>query len=267
MSSPAMFAPREPREPEVGTSEDWGIIEAALGFKDFDPHRREGLFLRLRSLFRVYFPHYELPDLHVANYTRALKRLKEDADRLRNDISIWWADPAEEADNIAEIREICENAASDEELDERLSARSLARAAERRSKEPFINFHDNDALALCVNSLLPDDRREALLAMLGTLIADVDIARRQFGNSKGGRRNDWRFDKTMEALARIYFETTQRVPRIPRNDRGLPYGDFIRFVKTTFRVFAPKKLPGDEAVVKRFKKVRRKDGKKPSGGT
>jgi hypothetical protein len=40
----------------VGSREDWDIIEAALGFKDFDPQRRKALCRQLQITVKIYYP-------------------------------------------------------------------------------------------------------------------------------------------------------------------------------------------------------------------
>src|SRR5262245_24984459 len=107
----------------MGTPQDWACIEAELGLKDVDSQRRERLWHELKSPFRVYLPHYQEPDLRTANLVRALNYLKKNAQRLRDDISFW---ENLDSDSVAELTEIIETSASDEEMEARCNARSLA---------------------------------------------------------------------------------------------------------------------------------------------
>jgi len=242
---------REPYEPDVGAPGDWECIERELGFEDFDPRRREQLWHRLRSPFRVYFKPNEPPDLRVANFTRALKRLERDVEGLRNDLTFSWTD-----EDDGRLRGIYETAASDEEIEDRVNALSLKRVAKYTTRAPFANFNDNEAFAWSVDKLLPEGERVALVTILDKLMADVDTHRQQLGKEKGGQRQDWRFDMTIDALARIYHDITRRAPGVSRIQTR-PGGPFFRFVKASFQVFAPDRLSGDEALVKRISKVLR----------
>jgi hypothetical protein len=94
------------------------------------------------------------------------------------------------------------------------------------------------------------------------LIADADAACRQLGDDKGGQPRDWRLEHAILNLAWIYYEHTRKAPGISRNERGVPAGPFLRFVKAVFQVFAPGRLKGDEALVKLIRRVRRDSKKK-----
>jgi hypothetical protein len=67
-------------------------------------------------------------------------------------------------------------------------------------------------------------------------------------------------------LAWIYYEHTGKAPGVSRNERGVPGGPFLRFVKAVFQVFAPERLKGDEALVKLIRRVRRASNQKWPGG-
>jgi hypothetical protein len=73
---------REPCEPDIGSPEDWGRIERALGFKDFDLRRRERLWRWIRLIFNIYLSNDDIPDVRSANTRRALTALKRHALRL-----------------------------------------------------------------------------------------------------------------------------------------------------------------------------------------
>jgi hypothetical protein len=246
--------PRQPRKPDVGTPEDWARIEAELGFKDVDLLRRERLWRELRSPFKVYRNLGGLPDWRIANFTRALDQLEEDATRLYNDISL--CQPASNED-LAELLEIYETSSSDEELDNRLNARSLARAAQQVARQPFTDFNDNDALGYIADKLLPDDKGDSLRAVLTGLISDIDAARRQLGNDPTGRRGDWRLEATIHAIARVYYDETGRRPGVSRTG-GVITGPFVRFVKAVFGVFAPERLKGDEALAQLIRRAKKR---------
>ena len=260
MSATSGPPPRILYEPDVGSPEDWACIEEALGVKDFDPVQRMMLRYSIRSPFRVYIKTpalaalWEGLEFRQANLIRALDRLEQDTRRLRNDLSFWVA---EDDDAFAEVYANA-TAYSDEELNKRLDALTLANAAKSVLKMPFTNVKDNEAFIHCVDCLLAHDKRNALLARLDELIADVDNARRRLGRDEGGRKNDWRLQMTIESLALVYFDTTGKTPGLSRSplDREVG-GPFFRFVKAAFRVYAPHRLKGDEALVKWIKKARK----------
>jgi hypothetical protein len=238
---------------DLGTTEDWACIAQSLGFSELRQEQRDALWRRLRNIFQVYFKPNQPPDWRVANLTRALKRLEQDVERLRNDLSFSWTD--EDDGVLAKIEEIYETAASDEEIEERRNALTLNRAATYEARAPFTNFNDNEAFAWSVDTLLPKGERVAVATILDKLMADIDAYRQQLGDDKGGDLPDWRSDHAIRALAWFYYDHTRKKPGISRNLRGSPGGPFLRFVKAVFQVFVPGRLKGDEALVKRIRRV------------
>jgi len=235
---------------DLGTSEDWACIADSLGLIDLRPEQRDALWRRLRNIFRVYFEPNQPPDLRWANYTRALDRLKKDAERLRADM---WPPYDEDDEYKAKKAEIYGAEVSGEldegRLYERLDALERARV-ERWRPPPFRDFNDNEALYMVADKLLGEDKHNELRAILDQLIADADAARRRLGDDKGGKLRDWRLELAIHALAWVYYDHTRKAPGVSRNERGVPGGPFLRFVKAVFQVFAPPRLMGDEALVK-----------------
>ena len=74
---------------DLGTPEDWACIARSLGLGNLRPEQRDALWRRLSTIFQVYLRPNQPPDLRWANYTRALDRLKQDAERLRADMASW----------------------------------------------------------------------------------------------------------------------------------------------------------------------------------
>jgi hypothetical protein len=235
---------------DLGTPEDWACIADSLGLGDLRPEQRTALWARLGKIFRLYCKPSEPPDFRVANFTRALKRLEQDVERLRNDLSFYWLD---EDDGWFAIYE---TAASDEEIEERHKAISSNRTAwyearaPMKSSEDFKTWKDNEAFAWSVDTLLPEGQRVAVVATLDKLMADIHAYRQQLDNDKGGKLRDWRLEGAMNALALVYYDHTRKWPGVSRNARGVPGGPFLRFVKAVFQVFAPARLTSDEALVK-----------------
>jgi hypothetical protein len=87
------LAEREPGELDVGNREDWEIIEAALGFKDFDTQRRKLLCGRLQNMVSLYYgwgppesvhePQTQVDKVRPAHFKSALGVLRNHATRLR----------------------------------------------------------------------------------------------------------------------------------------------------------------------------------------
>jgi hypothetical protein len=233
---------------DLGTLEDWACIAHSLGLGDLQPEQRDALWARLGTIFRLYCAPND--DFRVANVTRALKRLEQDVERLRNDLSFYW--PDKDDGWFA----IYETAASDEEIEERYKAISSNRIAWYEARAPMKisddrnTWKDNEAFACSVDKLLPEGQRVAVVATLNKLMADINVYRQQLGNDKGGKLRDWRLEGAINALALVYYDHTRKWPGVSRNDRGVPGGPFLRFVKAVFQVFAPARLMGDEALVK-----------------
>jgi hypothetical protein len=186
-----------------------------------------------------------------------LDRLKEDAERLRADM---WP-PDERGDEYfakkAEIYDAEARGELDEErVGERLDALLKARL-EQWPPTPFPDFNDNEAVYIVADHLLGEDKHKELRAILNQLIADADAARRRLSDDKGGRRSDWRLEGAIRDLALVYYDHTRKPPGVSRDKWGVPGGPFLRFIKAVFEVFAPKRLKGDEALLKLIRRVRR----------
>ena len=242
---------------DLGTPEDWACIARSLGLGNLRPEQRDALWRRLSTIFQVYLRPNQPPDLRWANYTRALDRLKQDAERLRADM---WPPDEKDDEYIAKIAEIYDAEArgelDEEGVRERRDALDRARY-EQWPPTPFPDFNDTEAVYIVADHLLGEAKHRELRTILNQLIADADAARRERGDDKGGHRSDWRLEYTIAALAWVYYDHTRKKPGISRNLEGLPVGPFIRFVKAVFQVFAPERLKGDEALVKLIRRVRR----------
>lgn len=215
------FVDREPEEPDVGTAEDWRLIEKELGLRDFDPSRRERLWWDLDRVFgRV---EYAPPEVRPANYHHALDALRRHTVRLFADLSpSGYLFPPPDGPRIRLSRriEICDP--------DTLPAEGL-------------NELDLWALAYISREILPD-KRQALLAGLAELIAETDKMREGLPSDKGGRGRDNPTQVLIYELAQVYREWSGKKPGLSRyppthSKSGEPTGPFFRFVKLCFRTF------------------------------
>lgn len=222
------FVGREPDEPDVGTAEDWRLIEEALGFKDFDPRRRERLWWDLSMIFRQY-PHAEdaPPEVRSSNYRHALDALRRHAVRLFADLSpSGYLFPPPDGPRIRQSRgiEICD--------------------PETLPAEEGVSDLDLWALAYLSGKILSGDKQQVLLAGLAELIAEVDKKKRALPEDKGGRGRDYRLQGLIYELAQLYRELSGRKPGLSRYPpthpkRGQPTGPFFRFIKLCLHTFSP----------------------------
>jgi hypothetical protein len=223
---------REPREPDVGSPEDWDRIERALGFSDFDPARRERLWRWIGQIFHLYLRDEDIPDVRSANTLRALAALKRHAVRLFVDLS-----PSGRLgrDSFLPEQPIVdpEDAPTDRELDEL----------------------DGWALAFLSGVILPEPKRKELLERIAELISAVDEATKSMPQDKGGRSKDWRIQGAIKALARLYSEVSGRRPGISRSSSDELGGPFFRFVKACLETYAPHRIWSDEALAKKIQRV------------
>jgi len=237
---------------DFGTPEDWACIAHSLGLSDLQPEPRDALRSRLRTIFQVYVNPNEPSELRPANYARALDRLKEDAQRLRADM---WP-PYDEYD--AKTAEIPADAASSEELDKELFVKRIAALRRARLEAPFPDLKDNRALYIIADQLLGEAKHRELRVILNKLIVDADAARQQLVDGTGGQLPDWRLEHAIRCLAWVYYDHTRKAPGVSRNARGLG-GPFLRVVKAVFRMFAPARLKGDEALVKTIGRAKKQN--------
>jgi hypothetical protein len=100
------FTQGEPREPELGSQEDWEIIEAALGFKDFDLQRRKALCRQMQRTVKLYYPRVgrRAHEVRPSDFKSALSVLRNHATRLRCYVSTaepWPTDELTELEDLA----------------------------------------------------------------------------------------------------------------------------------------------------------------------
>jgi hypothetical protein len=226
---------REPCEPDIGSPEDWDRIEKALGFKDFDPRRREHLWRSLDLIDLLYFRHDDIPDVRPANTLRALAALKRHAVRLFVDLA-----PSGRLGRDSFLRE-------QPILD-----------AEAAPADPELNELDLWALAFLSVEIVSPGTRKALLEGLAELMSAVDQAAEGLPKDKGGRGTDWRTKGAIRELARLYTEMSGKTPGLSRSpERAKPGGPFFRFVKVCLQTYAPKPVTSDEALAKTIQRVLR----------
>jgi hypothetical protein len=211
----------EPEHPEVGTAEDWRLIEEALGFKDLDLRRRERLWWDLDRIFRR--AEYVPPEVRPANFHHALDAFRRHTVRLFADLSPSGQlfPPPGGPVRLSRGRQICNPDA--------LPAEGLSDL-------------DLWALAYLSREILPGDKQKALLAGLAELIAEIDKMKEGLPSDKGGRGRDNRTQALIYELAQVYREWSGREPKrstYPPTHRkyGQPSGPFFRFVKLCLHTF------------------------------
>lgn len=230
-----MRLPTEPREPDVGTPEDWAQIEQALGLKGFDAWRRERLWRQIRSIFNLYLSPGDPPDVRPSNYGRALEALRRHAVRLFVDLSPSGRLEGS-GDSASDDRTICDDP----------------------DNLPADGLGDLDlwALAYLSRAILPTAKRRALLDGLVELIEAADESREALPRDKGGRPSDWRLQAVIHLLARLYAQWAGKKPGISRDPMtAQPSGPFFRFVKTCLRTFTSEPARCDEALAKTIQRV------------
>jgi hypothetical protein len=226
----AEFAQRVPGEPDVGSREDWDIIEQALGFKDFDPQRRRLLWGRLQTIVSLYYgwgppgrvhePLAQVDKVRPAHSKAALGVLKNHATRLR-----------------------------------------LYLGAEPEEPWPTDELGELDGWALGVflrdHYLMMSKRnRSALTNRLTELIGLIDNTRQSLSEDKGGRPRDFKLHPVIYHLADLYREHTGEAPGISLDPIKRQYhGPFLRLVKTVLKVYAPDQLKADSALAGDIRRV------------
>jgi hypothetical protein len=227
---------REPREPDVGSAEDWNRIEKELGFSNFDPRRREWLSRWIDLLFSIYLRDADIRDVRPADMRRALAALKRHATRLFVDLS-----PSGRLLQDSFLRE-----------------------------QPFLNPNDapkdkqldegaEGAMVDLSLLILPSAKRKQLLKRIAELITAVDKESQKVPKDRGGRGSDWRMKGFVKELSRLYAEVSGRKPGVSKTPLGArPGGPFFRFVKACLQIYAPHRLKddeNDEALAKTIQRV------------
>jgi hypothetical protein len=211
------------REPDVGSREDWEIIEQVLGFKDFDPQRRKLLHGRLQNVVSLYYrlkPGERMHEVRPAHHKSALGVLRNHATRLRLYLG---AEPEEPwpTDELGELEDLAMG------------------------------------LFLCDHYLMVSKcKRSALINHLKELIGLIDNALQSLSKDKGGRPRDDRLRAVIYHLADLYREHIGKAPGISWNEYEQQYrGPFLRLVKVVLKILAPDQLKDDSALAGDIKRV------------
>lgn len=232
-----MLPNREPREPEIGSSENWERIEEALRSTGRDPPPRDKLWRELRLIWTLYLGSGDiLPDIRPSDIRTALSALKCDAARLFFDL-----EPSGELTKAT--GETFEGILEDRTVF-RLDDPPTIKPEVRRS--PFYLSH----------YIVPS--RSALLETLAELIAAIDKATEALPADKGGRQEDWRLQGTIRELARLYEQHTCRKPGISRHPTTeKPSGPFLSLIRAFLDIFSPQRSNGqsDEALAKSIQRT------------
>jgi hypothetical protein len=214
---------REPGEPDVGSREDWEIIEEALGFKDIDPRRRRLLCGRLQTIVSLYYrwgPPAQVEKVRPAHVKSALGVLRNHATRLR---CYLGAEPREPwpTDELGEL--------------------------EGWALGVFLRDH---------YLMMSERNRSALTNRLAELIGLIDNALQSLAKDKGGRPRDFKLHAVIYHLADLYREHTGRAPGISWNEyEQQHHGPFLRLVKTVLKVYVPHQVKDDNALAGDIRRV------------
>jgi hypothetical protein len=205
---------REPWQPELGNQEDWEIIEAALGFKDFDPQRRKALYRGLQITVKAYYPTLarRQHELRPAHFKSALGVLRNHAARLRCYLGgtpePWPTDELTELDDLA--------------LGVFL-------------REEYL--------------MVPRCKRRALIDRLTELIGLVDNALQSLPVDRGGPPRNEPLRLLICHLAHFYRQSTGKRPGVSWNDCDQRSGGpFLRLVSNVLKVFEPDQVKDDNAL-------------------
>jgi hypothetical protein len=221
MSKLANFAEREPGKPDVGSREDWDIIEAALGFKDFDAQRRTMLSRQLKTLVNIYFrPGPQLHELRPGHHQSALGVLRHHAARLRVYLAPELGKPFP-TDELGELEVL--------------------------ALTVFLRGH---------YWTVSERNRNALVNLLTELIGLIDNALQSLPEDKGGRTPDEPLRLLIYELADLYWRRTGKRPGISRDNYKRQYcGPFMRLVSRVLKVFIPDQLKDDDALAGDIRRV------------
>jgi hypothetical protein len=220
MSTSSEVTQGEPGEPELGSQEDWEIIEAALGFKGFDPQRREALHRQLQTTVKLYYPRLgkRRHELRPAHFQTALGVLRNHADRLRCYLGAaepWPTDELSEWDDLALGVFLCDH-----------------------------------------YLMVPRCKRNALLARPSELIGLIDHGLQSLSGDKGWRPRNEPLQLLICHLADFYRQSTGKRPGISWNVYDQQSGGpFLRFVSRALKVFAPDQVKDDNALGADIKRV------------
>jgi hypothetical protein len=223
---------RDSGEPDVGSPEDWDIIEAALGFKDFDPQRRKALCRRLQATVKLYYPRLgkRLHELRPGHFKSALGVLRNHATRLRCYL--------------------------DAELGERWPTDELGELEDLALGVFFCDHY----------LTVPKRKRSQLTDRLTELIGLIDNELQSLSVDKGGRPRNEPLQLLICHLADFYRQSTGKWPGISWNVYDQQSGGpFLRFVSRVLKVFAPDQVKDDNALGADIKRVLKWWRKTPLG--
>jgi hypothetical protein len=222
MSTVVEGVQHEPHEPDVGSREDWDIIEAALGFKDFDAQRRKALCRQLQTTVKMYYPSRRLHELRPGHFQSALGVLRDHATRLKCYLDAESGEPWP-TDELGELEDLALGV--------------------------FLLNH---------YLMVPKHDRRALINRLTELIELIDNALQSIPKDKGGRPRDEPLRLLIYELADLYWRRTGRRPGISRDNYKRQYcGPFIRLVSRVLKVFARDQVKDDNALAGDIRRVLR----------
>jgi hypothetical protein len=180
MSTCSEFTQGESGEPELGSQEDWEIIEAVLGFKDFDLQRRKALCRQLQRTVKLYYPRVgrRAYEVRPAHFESALGVLRNHATRLRCYLDAKSGEPWP-TDELGELEDLALG------------------------------------VFLCDHYLtVPTRKRSQLTDRLTELIGVIDNALRSLPEDKGGRPRNEPPQLLICHLADFYRRSTGKRPGI-----------------------------------------------------
>ena len=223
MPTSSEFTQGERREPELGSQEDWDIIEAALGFKDFDLQRRKSVCRQLQITVKIYYPtlRKRRHELRPGHFKSALGVLRNHAARLKCYLDAESDEPWPD------------------ELDE-LEGKALS------------------LFLLDYYGFVRKRKHSELINRLKELIRLIDNALQSLPVDKGGRPPDEPLRLLIYELADLYWKRTGKTPGISWDNYKRQFrGPFLRLVSRVLKVFAPDQVKDDNALAGDIRRVLR----------
>jgi len=221
MPTSSEFTQGERREPELGSQEDWDIIEAALGFKDPDPRRRRELSHWLRVIVSLYYrpTRARMHELRPGHFKSALGVLRNHAARLKCYLDAESDEPWPD------------------ELDE-------------------LEGHALVVFLLDYYGFVRKRKHSELINRLKELIRLIDNALQSLPVDKGGRPPDEPLRLLIYELADLYWKRTGKTPGISWDNYKRQFrGPFLRLVSRVLKVFAPDQVKDDNALAGDIRRV------------
>jgi hypothetical protein len=232
-----IFDYEPPKQPEIGSPEDWDRIEEAIGYKDPDPERRERLYGDLLLISQLYYgPAGRMPEVRAGNVSSALAVLRGHAAALQ--AYLWYGGRPGKVECFED----------------------LPKSVDEPPDPPDDGLGDLDRWAMFYigSEILPREKQQALLDGLAELIVAVDAATNALPEDRGGRPRNRQLHSMIYHLAKFYAQHTGRTVGLSRDaTTRKPSGPFFRFASTVLRVFVPDQVKSDNALYSEIRRTLR----------